>query len=161
MDAYLVIGNPIAHSKSPEIHARFAAHSGQVLRYERLLAPLDGFAASVHSFIASGGKGANVTVPFKLEAHALADRLSERARLAGAVNTLKFEGGSILGDNTDGAGLVVDIVHNAGVALAGKRVLLLGAGGASRGALLPLLEQKPAELVLANRTHAKAQELAA
>src|SRR5450830_288250 len=159
MDAYVVIGNPIAHSKSPEIHAQFAAQTAQQLSYERLLAPLQGFKAAVKVFIANGGKGANVTVPFKLEAHALADRLTDRARLAGAVNTLKFEGGSILGDNTDGAGLVVDIVHNAGVALAGKRVLLLGAGGASRGALLPLLEQKPAELVLANRTHAKAQEL--
>ncbi|MFL9879205.1 shikimate dehydrogenase [Herbaspirillum rhizosphaerae] len=159
MDAYVVIGNPIAHSKSPEIHAQFAAQTTQQLSYERLLAPLQGFKAAVKVFIANGGKGANVTVPFKLEAHALADRLTDRARLAGAVNTLKFEGGSILGDNTDGAGLVVDIVQNAGVALAGKRVLLLGAGGASRGALLPLLEQKPAELVLANRTHAKAQEL--
>lgn len=161
MDAYVVIGNPIAHSKSPEIHTRFAAQTGQTLRYERLLAPLQGFAASVRDFIDSGGKGANVTLPFKLEAHALADRLTERARLAGAVNTLKFANGAILGDNTDGAGLVADINNNAGVALAGKRVLLLGAGGASRGALLPLLEQKPAELVLANRTYAKAQELAA
>jgi shikimate dehydrogenase len=159
MDAYVVIGNPIAHSKSPEIHARFAEHTGQELHYARLLAPLDGFAATVHAFIGQGGKGANVTVPFKLEAHALADRLSERARLAGAVNTLKFSDGEIFGDNTDGAGLVADIVGNAGLVLAGKRVLLLGAGGASRGALLPLLEQQPAGLVLANRTFAKAQEL--
>ncbi|EJL83381.1 shikimate 5-dehydrogenase [Herbaspirillum sp. CF444] len=161
MDAYVVIGNPIAHSKSPEIHAQFAAQTGQELSYERLLAPLQGFKAAVKVFIVNGGKGANVTVPFKLEAHALADQLTDRARLAGAVNTLKFEDGRILGDNTDGAGLVVDIVQNAGVALVGKRVLLLGAGGASRGALLPLLEQKPAELLLTNRTHAKAQELAA
>lgn len=161
MDAYVVIGNPIAHSKSPEIHAQFAVQTGEALSYERLLAPLQGFKAAVKVFIVNGGKGANVTVPFKLEAHALADRLTDRARLAGAVNTLKFEGGAILGDNTDGAGLVVDIVRNAGIALAGKRVLLLGAGGAARGALLPLLEQRPAELVLANRTHAKAQELAA
>ena len=161
MDAYVVIGNPIAHSKSPEIHAQFAAQTGQQLSYERLLAPLQGFKAAVKVFIANGGKGANVTVPFKLDAHALADRLTERARLAGAVNTLKFEGGVILGDNTDGAGLVADIVHNAGVSLAGKRVLLLGAGGAARGALLPLLEQQPAALTIANRTPAKAQELAA
>jgi len=163
MDAYVVIGNPIAHSKSPEIHAQFALQTGQAqaLRYDRLLAPLDGFAATVNNFIAAGGKGANVTVPFKLEAHALADRLTERARLAGAVNTLSFDDAGIVGDNTDGTGLVADIVRNAGVALAGKRVLLLGAGGASRGALLPLLEQQPAELVLANRTHARAQELAA
>lgn len=159
MDAYVVIGNPIAHSKSPEIHAQFAAQTAQELSYERLLAPLHGFKAAVKVFIANGGKGANVTLPFKLDAHALATRLSERARLAGAVNTLKFEGGEIYGDNTDGAGLVADIVHNAGVALAGKRVLLLGAGGAARGALLPLLEQQPAQLVLANRTHDKAQQL--
>jgi len=159
MDAYVVIGNPIAHSKSPEIHAGFARQTGQTLSYARLLAPLDNFPATVRDFIADGGCGANVTVPFKLQAHALADHLSERARLAGAVNTLKFEHGSIFGDNTDGAGLVADIVINAGIALSGRRILLLGAGGAARGALLPLLEQKPAQLVLANRTYAKAQEL--
>jgi shikimate dehydrogenase len=159
MDTYVVIGNPVAHSKSPEIHAGFAARTGQALSYTRLLAPLDGFAATVRDFIAAGGKGANVTVPFKLEAHALADQLSERARLAGAVNTLKFADGQIFGDNTDGAGLVADIVNNAAVALGGKRILLLGAGGASRGALLPLLEQQPAQMVLANRTYAKAREL--
>ncbi|HZS80041.1 MAG TPA: shikimate dehydrogenase [Herbaspirillum sp.] len=160
MDAYAVIGNPIAHSKSPEIHARFAAQTGQELSYECLPAPLSGFRAVVQSFIADGGKGANVTLPFKLEAYGLAGRLTERARLAGAVNTLKFEDGCILGDNTDGAGLVRDIVRNAGVALSGKRVLLLGAGGAARGALLPLLEQHPSELVLSNRTHTRARELA-
>lgn len=160
MDAYAVIGNPVAHSRSPEIHARFAAQTGQELSYERLPAPLQSFRAVVLSFIANGGKGANVTLPFKLEAYALADRLTERARLAGAVNTLKFEEGGILGDNTDGAGLVRDIVRNAGIALTGRRVLLLGAGGAARGALPPLLEQHPAELVLTNRTHARARELA-
>lgn len=161
MDAYVVIGNPIAHSKSPEIHAGFARQTGQTLSYERLLAPLDDFPATVRRFIAEGGCGANVTVPFKLQAYALADQLTERARLAGAVNTLKFAHGAILGDNTDGAGLVADIVVNAGVSLTGKRVLLLGAGGAARGALLPLLEQQPAELMLANRTVSKAQELVA
>lgn len=161
MDAYVVIGNPIAHSKSPEIHAGFARQTGQTLSYERLLAPLDDFPATVRRFIAAGGCGANVTVPFKLQAHALADQLTQRARLAGAVNTLKFEHGTILGDNTDGAGLVADIVINAGVSVTGKRVLLLGAGGAARGVLLPLLEQRPAELVLANRTLSKAQELVA
>ncbi|WP_343584882.1 shikimate dehydrogenase [Herbaspirillum sp.] len=161
MDAYVVIGNPIAHSKSPEIHAQFAAQTGQALQYERLLAPLHGFKASVQVFRRNGGRGANVTLPFKLEAHALADRLSERARLAGAVNTLKFDGAEIYGDNTDGAGLVTDITANAGLSLAGRRILLLGAGGASRGALGPLLEQRPSELVVANRTVAKADELAA
>jgi shikimate dehydrogenase len=159
-DRYAVIGNPIAHSKSPAIHARFAAQTQQHLVYERLLAPPDGFAAAARSFAQQDGKGLNVTVPFKLEAHALATELSARARAAGAVNTLKFDGDRILGDNTDGIGLVNDIVHNAGVAINGKSVLLLGAGGAARGAILPLLEQGPARLVLANRTSAKALELA-
>lgn len=160
IDRYAVIGNPIAHSKSPFIHARFAAQTQQQLTYDALLAPLDGFADTVQAFIAAGGKGVNVTVPFKLEAHALATSLTERARAAGAVNTLKFDGAAILGDNTDGIGLVHDIVRNAGVAIAGKRVLLLGAGGAARGAVLPLLDEAPAELVIANRTVAKAVELA-
>ncbi|PXX44155.1 shikimate dehydrogenase [Undibacterium pigrum] len=158
-DQYVVIGNPIAHSKSPAIHARFAELTGQQLDYQRLLAPLDGFAGAVHDFIAAGGKGANVTLPFKLEAFALSTELSERAKIAGAVNTLKFEHGSIYGDNTDGIGLVADIVRNAGVSLRGKRLLLLGAGGAARGALLPLLQEQPAVLTIANRTLAKAQDL--
>jgi shikimate dehydrogenase len=157
--AYVVIGNPIAHSKSPDIHARFAADTGQDMRYARLLAPLDGFAAAVREFVAQGGRGANVTVPFKLEAYALAGRLTARAKAAGAVNTLKFDGGEILGDNTDGVGLVNDIVRNAGFDLAHKKILLLGAGGAARGVLLPLLECRPAQLTIANRTAAKALEL--
>jgi shikimate dehydrogenase len=159
-DRYGVIGNPIAHSKSPSIHAGFAAQTAQNLTYERILAPLDGFAATVRNFITEGGKGLNVTVPFKLEAHALADELTERARMAGAVNTLKFSGGRIIGDNTDGVGLVTDIQINAAVALQGKRVLLLGAGGAARGAILPLLQAQPASLTLANRSEVKAQALA-
>lgn len=158
-DRYVVIGNPVAHSKSPYIHAAFAAQTAQALDYQRLLAPLDGFAASVQAFRQQGGKGANVTVPFKLDACALATELTTRAAAAGAVNTLRFDGEKILGDNTDGIGLVTDIVRNAGVSLQGKRVLLLGAGGAARGCLLPLLEQLPAELVIANRTLSKAQEL--
>jgi shikimate dehydrogenase len=159
-DRYVVIGNPIAHSKSPEIHARFAQQTAQHLVYDRVLAPLDGFAATVQALIAQGCKGANVTVPFKLEAYALATALTERAKAAGAVNTLKFEGDAILGDNTDGVGLVTDIVRNAGVPVAGKKILLLGAGGASRGVILPLLEQRPQQLVVANRTVSKAEELA-
>lgn len=159
-DRYAVIGNPIAHSKSPDIHACFAAQTGQNLLYERLLAPLDGFAETVREFIQQGGKGANVTVPFKLEAFALATSLTERASAAGAVNTLAFDAGTITGDNTDGIGLVSDIVRNAGVAIEGKKVLLLGAGGAARGVLLPVLDQCPAKLVIANRTITKATELA-
>ena len=164
-DRYGVIGHPVAHSKSPDIHARFAAQTRQDLIYERLLAPLGGFADTVQSFMWQNGKGLNVTVPFKLEAHVLAMELTERARAAGAVNTLTFalgaNGGSlILGDNTDGVGLVADIVRNAGISVAGKRVLLLGAGGAARGVLLPLLNEHPAELVIANRTESKAIALA-
>jgi shikimate dehydrogenase len=159
-DRYAVIGHPVAHSKSPDIHARFAVQTGQDLSYERLLAPLEGFADAVRTFIEEDGKGANVTVPFKLEAYALATTLTPRARAAGAANTLKFDGSAILGDNTDGVGLVADIVRNAGVAIRGARVLLLGAGGAARGVMLPLLNEQPAELVIANRTLSKATELA-
>ena len=159
IDQYLVIGNPIAHSKSPAIHAQFAAQTAQHMSYQALMAPLDGFAASVHAYRLAGGKGANVTVPFKLEAYAIATHLTARAEAAGAVNTLKFEGEQILGDNTDGVGLVADITRNAGVTFQNKRVLLLGAGGAARGVLMPILLEQPNELVIANRTLAKAQQL--
>ena len=158
-DKYCVIGNPIAHSKSPDIHAAFAAATGEDISYERCLAPLDGFADTVRDLAAQGYRGANVTVPFKLEAAALATRLEERARLAGAVNTLRFEGNEIVGDNTDGPGLVADIVKNAGVPLTGKRILLLGAGGAARGVILPFLNEKPEAIVIANRTRATADAL--
>ena len=158
-DRYAVFGHPIAHSKSPQIHASFARQTGQDMSYEAILAPRDGFAASVAAFIAAGGRGANVTVPFKEEAYRLASRLSPRAQHAGAVNTLVFDDG-ILGDNTDGAGLVADLTRNLRCALAGKRILLVGAGGAARGVIDPLLDQTPAELVIANRTVSRAQELA-
>ncbi|PUA20545.1 shikimate dehydrogenase [Glaciimonas sp. PCH181] len=158
-DCYVVIGNPIGHSKSPDIHARFAADTAQNIDYRHLLAPLNGFAEAVQEFIQQGGKGANVTVPFKLEAYALATTLTPRAEAAGAVNTLSFANGQIHGDNTDGIGLVTDIVRNAGFEIAGKRVLLLGAGGAARGVLLPLMQANPAQLVLANRTVTNAQAL--
>lgn len=160
-DLYCVFGNPIGHSKSPLIHRRFASDSHQDLHYEARLAPLDGFGAAVLSFIAEGGRGANVTVPFKEEAFRLADRLTPRAERAGAVNTLQFTAEGILGDNTDGAGLLADITQNQGFAVQGKRVLLLGAGGASRGALAPLLAACPAQLTLANRSADKAHALAA
>lgn len=160
MDRYVVMGNPIAHSKSPQIHALFAEQTGEILAYEHMLVPREDFAAAVYGLISSGAKGANVTVPFKLEAYGLATALTERASAAGAVNTLKFGGNVILGDNTDGTGLCTDIVRNCGVPLSGKRILVLGGGGAARGILLPLLHHKPTELVLANRTVEKAAILA-
>jgi shikimate dehydrogenase len=159
MDRYAVIGHPVAHSKSPRIHAAFARQSGQVMEYDALLAPLEGFRATVDAFRDAGGRGANVTVPFKLEAHALARRLTARARLAGAVNTLAFDGDDIVGDNTDGAGLARDLAVNLGCEIRGRRVLLLGAGGAARGVLLPLIDARPAALTLANRSEHKAREL--
>lgn len=160
-DLYAVFGNPIAHSKSPDIHTRFAAASAQVMRYEARLAPVDGFAGAIAEFVAAGGRGANVTVPFKEEAFRLCARLSERAERAGAVNTLVFRDAEIYGDNTDGAGLVRDIECNADLPLAGKRVLLLGAGGASRGVIAPILAALPANLFIANRSADKATALAA
>ncbi len=160
MDRYGVFGNPIGHSKSPLIHRLFAAQTGQAMSYEALLAPLDDFAGFARAFFAEG-KGANVTLPFKEQAFQLADSLSARARRAGAVNTLKkLDDGSLLGDNTDGAGLVRDLKVNAGFDLTGKRILLLGAGGAVRGVLEPLLAERPATLVIANRTVVKAEQLA-
>jgi len=160
-DRYAVIGNPIAHSKSPALHAAFARQCGQDIRYEAILGPLDGFRASVEAFRQAGGRGMNVTVPFKVEALALADTLTERARLAQAVNTLRFDADGIFGDNTDGIGLVHDIQQRLGFAIGGKRVLILGAGGAARGSVLPLAEAGPARLVIVNRTQAKAEALRA
>ena len=160
-DFYRVIGNPIGHSKSPRIHAAFAAANGIDLDYATQLSPLNGFAATVAQLAAAGCKGANVTVPFKIEAFNLCSRLTARAQAAGAVNTLSFDGVDLAGDNTDGAGLVADIVDNAGVAIRGARVLLVGAGGAARGVILPLLDQCPASLTLVNRTASTAQAVAA
>ncbi len=159
LDTYAVIGNPIAQSKSPLIHTQFAHTSGQAMYYTRLLGTVGAFAAEVDDFRAQGAKGLNVTAPFKLDAFAYATDLSEGARLAGAVNALKFDGDRVYAENFDGVGLVNDIQRNLAVPLAGKRVLLLGAGGAARGALLPLLRQRPARLVLANRQLDKAQAL--
>jgi shikimate dehydrogenase len=159
-DRYAVFGHPIAHSKSPLIHAAFARQTGQDMTYQAILAPLDGFTDSVAAFAAAGGRGANVTVPFKEAACKLAERLSSRAQRAGAVNTLRFDADGMLGDNTDGAGLVADLTRNLRCALAGKRILLLGAGGAARGVVEPLLDQSPAEFVIANRTVRRAQDLA-
>lgn len=161
-DRYAVIGNPIEHSLSPEIHAAFARQTGQDLSYGRILGDPDAFEADVRAFVAAGGRGLNVTLPFKERAYRLADGLSERARAAGAVNTLSVRpDGTLHGDNTDGAGLVRDLAGNHGFAIGGARILLLGAGGAVRGVLRPLLDERPASLVIANRTAAKAQALAA
>jgi len=161
-DRYAVIGNPIAHSKSPRIHAEFARQTGQDVAYDRILGDRDDFAGDVRRFFAAGGRGLNVTVPFKGEAWELADERSERAEAAGAVNTLiRLPAGRLRGDNTDGIGLVRDLTANQGFDLDGKRVLILGAGGAARGLLRPLLDTGLAALVIANRTAARALELAA
>ena len=159
-DLYAVVGNPIVHSKSPFIHGSFAKATGQDLAYTAIEAPVGGFAATADAFRRAGGRGLNITAPFKLDAFAYATERSERAELAGAANALKFEGDRVLAENFDGVGLVRDVVHNLRQPIRGKRVLLLGAGGAVRGALLPILAEQPAELVIANRTVAKAHELA-
>lgn len=160
---YAVFGNPIAHSKSPQIHAHFAAQQGEVIEYSRILVENSpaAFQAAVQDFFARGGCGANVTVPFKQYAFDLVDELSERAQAAGAVNTLiLLENGQLRGDNTDGVGLVNDMVDNLQVDLRGKKVLILGAGGATRGVVLPILARQPDSLIIANRTQSKAIELA-
>ncbi len=159
---YAVMGNPVAHSKSPQIHAQFAKECGLRLEYAAIQVDPGGFEQAVGNFRAAGGHGLNVTVPFKLDAWRLADRRSARAELAGAVNTLRCEpDGTLYGDNTDGVGLVRDLTDNLGFSLAGKRILVLGAGGAVRGILGPLLEARPASIFIANRTPATARQLAA
>jgi len=159
LDLYCVMGNPVEHSKSPWIHARFAELTGQSLHYGKRLIALDEFKSAVHDFIAEGGKGCNITVPFKFEAAALATHTSARATLAQASNTLSFRNGAILADNTDGAGLVNDIQRNAGISLSGRRVLLIGAGGAAAGVLGPLILAQAASITVANRTLARASAL--
>lgn len=156
---YAVIGNPISQSKSPALHMAFARQFGHDLRYEKLLATHENFAETVRRFIDEGGKGMNVTAPFKLAALEFADTLSDRARAAQAINTLKFGAGSVQGDNTDGVGLVSDIQDRLGTVLENRRILIIGAGGAARGILQPLLETRPAHLLLVNRTESKAHEL--
>ncbi|MGH8361942.1 MAG: shikimate dehydrogenase [Gammaproteobacteria bacterium] len=159
---YAVIGHPVARSCSPQIHAEFARLTGKAMQYTRIEAPLHGFATALREFLASGGQGANVTLPFKEEAFGLSHVLTPRAKLARAVNTLCVRAdGTLLGDNTDGAGLVTDLKHNHQVELDGARILLLGAGGAARGILPALLEEKPALVQIANRTPERARKLAA
>jgi len=161
IDLYCVMGHPIAHSRSPWIHTRFAELTGQAMRYDKREIPLGHFGESVQAFMAEGGRGCNITVPFKFEAAALAHHTSERALLAQACNVLTFRGGQILADNTDGLGLVTDIQHNAGLPLKGLRLLLIGAGGAAAGVLGPLIDTQPAHISVANRTLHKATELVA
>ncbi len=161
MDRYAVIGNPVAHSKSPLIHRAFALETGQDMSYERLLAPLGEFAPTAQLFVAEGGRGLNVTVPFKLDAYALAAQRSARAEEAQACNTLVWRDGHWYADNTDGVGLMRDLTHNLGQPLAGRDVLVLGAGGAARGILGPLLASAPHSIFVINRTARKADELAA
>jgi len=158
-DLYCVMGHPVSHSRSPWIHARFAELTGQHLHYEKREIPLDHFDASVHAFIREGGLGCNITVPFKFEAAKIATHTSERGLLAQACNILSFKDGQILGDNTDGIGLVDDIERNAGLPLKGLRLLLIGAGGAAAGVLGPLLQAGPGHISVANRTLHKASEL--
>ena len=158
-DRYAVLGNPVAHSQSPFIHAEFARQTGQALEYTRVLCAMDGFAEAVHAFAASGARGCNVTMPFKFQSAALAQRVTPRAALAQAANVLRFDADGWLADNTDGIGLVRDLQHGAGVALQGRRLLLIGAGGAAAGVLGPLIEARPACLHVANRTPDKAAAL--
>ena len=161
-DQYAVIGNPIGHTKSPLIHGLFAQETQQDMSYTAIEGPVepqDAFVRTVHAFVAAGGKGMNVTAPFKLKAFAIADERSERAALAGAANALSFKDGRIVAENFDGVGLVRDIEVNLSLPMAGKRVLVLGAGGAVRGALLPFIAARPAELVIANRDIAKVKAL--
>lgn len=158
-DRYAVLGNPVAHSQSPFIHAEFARQTGQDIAYDRVLAPLDGFEPTVRRFIAEGGRGCNITVPFKLQAPKLAAFVSERAALAEAANVLRFDADGWHADNTDGVGLIRDIETHAGTPLRHRRVLLVGAGGAGAGVLGPLLAARPEEVVVANRTVGKATAL--
>ena len=159
-DLYAVIGNPVAHSKSPQIHAEFAKQTKQDMAYEAILAPLEDFPATVEKLRREGYRGVKVTVPFKREAWRIASDLAARALDAESVNTLSFENERILGDNTDGAGLVNDIVGNLKFDIRNTRILLMGAGGAARGVIMPLAEQRPRQIVIANRTMEKALQLA-
>jgi shikimate dehydrogenase len=158
-DRYAVIGNPVAHSKSPQIHAAFARQTGDAIEFSRLFAPLDGFGAAVKQFISEGGKGLSVTLPFKLEALAIGTFIADRARRAGAANFLRFDAGDVHADNTDGAGFVRDLARNLAVNIEGANVLLFGAGGAARGVIFPVLKAQPASLCIVNRTPDKARAL--
>lgn len=160
VEDYAVMGNPITHSKSPSIHTLFAEQTQQSILYTAMHVDTGGFNQAVGNFVATGGKGLNITVPFKQEAWALVTNRSERAERAGAINTIKIENDQLFGDNTDGVGLVNDLTINNGIELKNKNILLMGAGGAARGVLIPLLKQNPASLFIVNRTPDKAKDLA-
>ena len=160
MNRYAVIGNPINHSLSPTIHSQFSKQIGLSMNYEKILAPLDGFATVANNFVKSGALGFNITVPFKAEAYDLADECTLKAKTAGAVNTIKVENGTLYGENTDGIGLVNDLCNNLQQTIKGKDILILGAGGATQGILLPLLECQPERILVANRTKTKSLKLA-
>jgi len=160
MNKYAVIGNPIHHSLSPTIHAQFSKQTGFSMSYEKILAPLDGFTAAVNNFVSSGALGFNITVPFKVEAYNLVDECTSNAKTSGAVNTIKVENGTLYGENTDGIGLVNDLCNNLQQTIKGKDILILGAGGATQGILLPLLECQPERILVANRTKTKSLKLA-
>lgn len=157
---YAVLGNPIEHSLSPDIHNNFAKQTSIILDYQKILVALDGFDAAVKKFAISGGLGFNITVPFKKQAFAICHKTTENAQLAQAVNTIKIDGNNLIGENTDGDGLVVDLTKNLNYNINDKTILILGAGGASAGILYPLLLQKPKKLMIANRTKKTAQEMA-
>ena len=159
MDNYAVFGNPIKHSLSPTIHAYFAKQTGHDFVYKKILAPIDGFTQSALKFTKSGGKGFNVTLPFKIEAYNISKHLTLNAKIAGAVNTVKIKNNEFYGENTDGKGLINDLRNNIGISLEGKDILILGAGGAAQGILLNLLEQNPLRILIANRTKSKAEKL--
>jgi len=160
MNKYAVIGNPIQHSLSPTIHAQFAKQIGLSMSYEKILAPLDGFSITAKNFVSSGALGFNITVPFKVQAYDLVDEFTLNAKTAGAVNTIKVENDTLYGENTDGIGLVNDLCNNLQQSIRGKDILILGAGGATQGILLSLLECHPERILVANRTKSRSLKLA-
>jgi shikimate dehydrogenase len=160
MNKYAVIGNPVHHSISPMIHAQFSKEFGLEISYERILSPIDGFQYTVKKFIDSDGKGFNITLPFKIQAHNLSKNLTPNARAAGAVNAIKVEDKILIGENTDGSGLVNDFSNNLKQSLKGKEILIIGAGGATQGILKPILDCNPEKILLANRTKEKSLKLA-
>jgi len=160
MDKYCVFGNPIKHSLSPLIHSLFAKQTGHKLSYDKILSPVDSLPQSIKNFINSGGKGFNITLPFKIEAFKIAHKTTPRAKITGSVNTIKVEKGILYGDNTDGIGLVNDLVKNIKISLKNKDILIIGAGGAARGIIFDLIKQDPLRILVANRTKSKAQKIA-